>query len=217
MDLYGRCAFVTGVGMRSYGAALAFALCLLGAPQLSTAQFGQVSGTSAISFTQQGATVSPGTYLTIHYTLYLTGGSPNATSVGIVDKSYLAGRGITIQAYSGFVYPVYKGSVTVYVSNSTYPRTYNITFKAGGADPSQEYNFTLYVQGSGSAYTTVSSTSTSSSTSTTLLQQGSGNVLPAMQAQPAITTQDVEAIGAAVLALALLHFILGRVRHRASA
>lgn len=115
--------------------ALAAALVMLSLAAPSVlAQYGY--GTSTVSFANSSVSIMQGGTANVTFTITLATGSTWGTTASITDSAQLSSEGIAASAKPSYGDPTYSGTVSISVSSSTAPGTYNITLAATGDDPS---------------------------------------------------------------------------------
>jgi hypothetical protein len=124
-------------------------------------------GTSTISLAQSSGSVAAGKSMTVGYTVSLASGQKWGTSVVVANSQTITSNGITVSPSVGAMDPNYSGNLTISVSPSTSPGTYQISLKATGDDPSTSNAvFTLTVTPCSGTCSASTTTTTSSTTST---------------------------------------------------
>ena len=128
-------------------------------------------GTSSISLGQSSGYVASGNSMSVPYTVSLASGAKWGTSLVVVNNATITSEGITVTPSTAAMDPPFSGTLSISVSASTPPSTYQIMLKATGDDPSKSnVLFTLTVTAAIASSTTTTATSngvTSSSAMTT--------------------------------------------------
>jgi hypothetical protein len=123
-------------------------------------------GTSSVALACSSGSVTPGSSMSVPYTVSLASGGKWGTAISVTNSSAFQADGITFSGTGAMNDPPYSGTLGISVSSSAKPGTYHIPISATGDDPStSNAMFSLTVASGGSS--TSCSTASASSTTTT--------------------------------------------------
>jgi hypothetical protein len=138
-------------------------VAVLLAPAVALAQYGYgSSGTSQVIVNETNVTLPPGGSITLSFEVKLVSGTTWGTQVQVSTSSSY----VSASASPSSGDPTFSGTLTIKVSPSAPPGTYEVNVSATGDDPS-EAPAVIYVVVESTTTTTSTSTPTTTTTSTT--------------------------------------------------